>query len=67
VPGFSKSGIFFSKVGENFRELYAQVRRIGALLQLPFEKVFCFQEGGPRAGFVVEGLSRKPNQIILAA
>ena len=54
MPCLSKSGIFFSKVSENFRELYAQVRRIRALLQLPFEKVFCLQEGSSRAGFVVQ-------------
>src|SRR6266568_2902019 len=61
---FSERSIFFSEIGEYFRELNMHVRRIGALFQLRFEKVFCFQEGGPRAGVVLKRLSRKADEII---
>ena len=55
-----------SEIGENFRELNTHVRRIGALFQLRFDEVFCFQESDSRAGFVLERFSRKPDEIIFA-
>src|SRR6266566_6369635 len=66
APSFSERGIFFSEIGENFRELNMDVCRIGTFFQLRFDEVFCFQEGGSRAGFVLKRFSREDDEIIFA-
>src|SRR5437588_5028321 len=66
APRFSQRGIFISEIGENFRELNMHVRCIGTFFQLCFDEVFCFQQGGSGAGFVLKRLSRKADEIIFA-
>src|SRR4029453_17157022 len=53
-----------SEMSENFRELNMHLLRIGTFFQLCFKKVFCFQEGSSRAGFVLKRLSRKADEKI---
>src|SRR5439155_15185703 len=66
APRFSQRGIFFSEKSENLGKLNKHVGRIGTLCQLRFDEAFCFQEGGPRAGFVLERFSREPDEIIFS-
>src|SRR5438477_53312 len=66
APRFSQRGIFFSEKSEDLGKLNKRVGRIGTLFQLRFEEAFCLQEGGPRAGFVLERFSRKPDEIIFS-